>query len=67
MTRIIFEYGDIDVIYIFYKNYVAVEHIQHTTGKIVSSYTTRDRDGVISHITNDAWDMEEKTSKGAWI
>lgn len=65
MKRIVFEYGDIDVIYIFYKTYVAVEHVVHATGEIVSTYTTRDIDGVISHITNDAWSMEEQTMKGA--
>ena len=65
MKRITFEFGDIDIVYIFYKSYVAIEHIVHATGEIVSSYTTRDRDGVISHITNDAWNMEEQTSKGA--
>lgn len=65
MKRITFEFGDIDIVYIFYKNYVAIEHIVHATGEIVSTYTTRDRDGVISHITNDAWSMEEQTSKGA--
>lgn len=64
MNRIIFEYGDIDIVYIFYKSYVAIEHTEHATGKIVSSYTTRDRDGVISHITNEAWNMEEQTSRG---
>jgi len=62
MKRITFEYGDIDIIYIFYKTYIAVEHIEHATGKIVSSYTTRDRDGIISHITNEAWNMEEQTA-----
>lgn len=65
MKRVTFEFGDIDVVYIFYKNYVAIEHIVHATGEIVSTYTTRDRDGVISHITNDAWSMEEQTGKGA--
>ncbi len=64
MKRITFEYGDIDVIYIFYKNYVAIEHVEHATGEIVSSYTTRDRDGIISHITKEAWNMEEQTARG---
>ena len=64
MKRITFEYGDIDVIYIFYKTYVAIEHIVHATGEIVSSYTTRDMDGTISHITSEAWNMEEQVAKG---
>lgn len=62
MKRITFEYGDIDIIYIFYKTYVTVDHVEHATGEIVSSYATRDRDGIISHITNEAWNMEKQTA-----
>lgn len=62
MKRIILEHGDIDIIYIFYKNYVAVEHVKHNGGEIVSSYTTKDLDGVMSHLFNDCWALEESVT-----
>lgn len=59
MKRIILEHGDIDIIYIFYKKYVAVEHIKHNSGEIVSCYTSKDIDGIMSHLFNDCWALEE--------